>query len=146
MKACAALADLSEADYASLADTRRLVRRYIAFSERAAQSAGIEPRQYQLLLMLRGLANTSGASLSDLADWLQVRHHSAVGMVDRMQVRGLLQRRPDPLDGRRVLVHITETGRAALRELALLHRDELRRIAPSLITSLRGLTPASQDT
>src|SRR5215467_5209751 len=114
--------DVSDEDYASLAHTRRLLRRYQAFSERAAADAGLEPRQYQLMLMLRGLGGKNQATLSDLADWLQVRHHSAVGMVDRMEARGLVQRRSDPRDARRVRVHLTRAGHAALRGLALQHR------------------------
>ena len=135
----AAPADLSDREYASLAYTRRLLRRIQAFSERAAETAGLRPRQYQLLLMLRGLANDHGASVSDLAEWLQVRHHTAVGLVDRMEARGLLARQTDPIDGRRVLVKLTGDGRSALRSLAVQHRDELTALAPSLVDALRQL-------
>jgi DNA-binding MarR family transcriptional regulator len=131
--------DLSDDDYASLAKTRRLLRRMQAFSERAAEVAGLRPRQYQLLLMLRGLPDQRDASVSDLADWLQVRHHTAVGLVDRMVNRGLLERHSDPLDGRRVLVKLTHEGRVALHGLAMQHRDELRALAPSLLEALRHL-------
>jgi DNA-binding MarR family transcriptional regulator len=128
--------DLSDDDYTSLAQTRRLLRRYQAFSERVAEAAGLEPRQYQLLLVLRGLAPNAEANVSDLADWLQVRHHSAVGLINRTEARGLVQRATDPHDGRRVRVRLTRAGRAALRGLALQHRDELRSIAPGLLESL----------
>jgi DNA-binding MarR family transcriptional regulator len=137
MTAERAARDLSDDDYASLAQTRRLLRSYLAFSERAAAAAGLEPRQYQLLLMLRGLAPNAEASVSDLADWLQVRHHSAVGLVDRMEARGLVRRATDPRDGRRVRVTLTRGGRAALGALALQHQDELRAIAPGLLQTLR---------
>jgi DNA-binding MarR family transcriptional regulator len=128
--------DLSDQEYASLAETRRLLRRYQAFSERAAEAAGLEPRQYQVLLMLRGLAPGGQATVSDLAEWLQVRHHSAVGLLDRMVSRGLVERQRDPRDGRRVLVSLTREGRAALRNLALQHRDELGALAPGLLDIL----------
>jgi DNA-binding MarR family transcriptional regulator len=138
--------DLSDDEYASLARTRRMLRRIQAFSERAAAEADLRPRQYQLLLMLRGLAQDRDASVSDLADWLQVRHHTAVGLVDRMANRGLIERRTDPLDGRRVLVTLTNQGRTALRGLALRHRDELRVLAPSLLDALRHvLEPAGSE-
>ncbi|MDQ6673978.1 MAG: MarR family winged helix-turn-helix transcriptional regulator [Chloroflexota bacterium] len=101
------------------------------------EAAGLEPRQYQLLLMVRGLAPTGQASVSELADWLQVRHHSAVGLVDRMGERGLVERHADSADGRRVLIKLTQAGRAALSRLALQHRDELRSLAPSLIEALQ---------
>jgi DNA-binding MarR family transcriptional regulator len=131
--------DLPAEDYANLALTRRLIRRYLAFSEHAAESAGLEPQHYQLLLMLRGLTPHGAAAVSDLADWLQIRHHSAVGLVDRMQARGLVERNPDPLNRRRVLVGLTRQGRAVLRSLAVLHRDELLRLAPSLVDRLQQL-------
>jgi DNA-binding MarR family transcriptional regulator len=134
--------DLSDEDYASLAQTRRLLRHFQAFSERAASEAGLEPRQYQLLLMLRGLAPESEASVSDLAEWLQVRHHSAVGLIDRMEARDLVQRTTDPRDGRRVLVTLTRAGRAALRGLAVQHRDELQAIGPDLLETLRRVVEA----
>jgi DNA-binding MarR family transcriptional regulator len=130
-------ADLSDAEYARLAETRRLLRHYIAFSERAAEDHGLEPRQYQVLLMLRALGPEGSASITDVADWLQVRHHSAVGLIDRMQARGLLQRSAHPEDKRFVQVRLTSTGSAALSGLALEHRDELRRSAPALIDVLR---------
>lgn len=135
-----AVCDLADAEYRHLAQTRRLLRRYLAFSENAALRSGIEPRQYQALLMLRsGLASPQAdATVSDLADWLQIRHHSAVGLVDRMQARGLVQRQTDARDGRRVLVTLTPTGHDALRGLAVLHRDELRRLAPELVDALLG--------
>jgi DNA-binding MarR family transcriptional regulator len=131
--------ELSSAEYRSLAAFRQQLRRYIHFSEQAARAAGLEPRQYQLLLMLRGLAPGGAASVSDIAEWLQVRHHSAVGLVDRMVRRGMVERRPHPFDGRRVLVALTPEGRAALARLAMLHRAELRRLAPALVEALHQL-------
>ena len=136
--------DLSDDAYTSLAETRRLLRRIHAFSERAAEAVGLRPRQYQLLLMLRGLATDRDASVSDLAEWLQVRHHTAVGLVDRMVSRGLLERQSDPLDGRRVLVTLTDRGRMALSGLAVQHRDELRALAPSLVHALQHVLEAGR--
>jgi DNA-binding MarR family transcriptional regulator len=138
--------DLSDDEYGSLAQTRRLLRRYQAFSERAAQAAGLEPRQYQVLLMLRGLAPDAQASISELADWLQIRHHSAVGLIDRMANRALVKRERDPEDGRRVLVTLTREGRSGLRGLALQHRDELRALAPSLLHALRQVVETRDAT
>ena len=134
--------DLSDDEYANLAQTRVLLRRYQAFSERAAAAAGLEARHYLVLLMLRGLTLDAEASVSDFADWLQVRHHSAVGLIDRMEARGLVRRAIDPRDGRRVRVSMTREGRAALRGLALRHRDELRTIAPGLRETLRRVVDA----
>jgi DNA-binding MarR family transcriptional regulator len=132
-------ADLSTDEYRSLARFRHLLRTYVRFSERAAQEAGFEARQYQLLLALRGLAADEQASVSEVAELLQIRHHSAVGLVDRAALRGLVERRVDPSDGRRVLVTLTSPGRRALARLAVLHRDELRRIVPTLVASLQAV-------
>ena len=137
--------DLSDADYHSLAETRRLLRRIQSFSERAAEIAGLRPRQYQLLLMLRGLAGERGATVTDLAEWLQVRHQTAVGLVDRMASRGLLRRQTHPDNGRKVLVTLTPDGRVALRALAVQHRDELRALAPGLVHALRQVAEPTPD-
>src|ERR687886_762971 len=109
--------DLADLDYHGLAQLRYLLRRFLRFSERAADAAGLEPRQYQLLLALRGLATDGEASVSEVAEWLQVRHHSAVELVNRTAARGLVERRSDPADRRRVLVVLLPSGRAALAGL-----------------------------
>ena len=137
--------DLTDADYRGLAQFRYLLRRFLRFSERAADATGLEPRQYQLLLVLRGLAPLAGASVSDIAEWLQVRHHSAVGLVDRTEARMLVARRADPDDGRRVLVTLTPAGRSALAALARLHRDELGRLAPMLLQALQQIPRGDED-
>ena len=124
--------DLTDDDYANLALTRRLIRRYLAFSERAAESAGLEPQHYQLLLMLRGLTPRGGAGVSDLSDWLQIRHHSAVELVDRLSEAGLVRRIPDANDQRRVLLSLTDLADGYLAELSAAHLDELSRIKPIL--------------
>jgi DNA-binding MarR family transcriptional regulator len=137
--------DLTDADYRGLARFRYLLRRFLRFSERAADAAGLEPRQYQLLLTLRGLAPDGAASVSELAEWLQVRHHSAVELIDRTAARGLVERRADPSDGRRVLVTLTPGGRSALAGLARLHRDELQRLAPMLLQALHDIPRGDED-
>ena len=131
--------DLASAEYAALAHFRHALLRYLHFSEGSAARRGLEPRHYQLLLLLRGLGHDGGASISELADWLEVRHHTAVELVDRMAAHRLVARHPYPNDRRRVLVSLTRTGRTALARLAVLHRDELRRLAPGLIETLRQI-------
>ena len=131
--------DLAAVEYAALAAFRYALHRYLRFSERAAQQAGLEPRQYQSLLLLRGLGHNAAATISDLAEWLQVRHHTAVELVDRMSARGLVERHAYPSDGRRVLVRLSAIGREALADLAVLHRDQLRQLAPTLVDTLQDL-------
>jgi DNA-binding MarR family transcriptional regulator len=89
--------------------------------------------------LLRGLGHNAAATVSDLAEWLQIRHHTAVELVDWMSARGLVERHAYPSDGRRVLVRLSTTGRDALADLALLRQDQLRQLAPTLVDTLRDL-------
>ena len=119
---------LTDAEYRSLAQFRSALRRFLAFSEDAARAQGLTPAQHQLLLAVRGAeASGSAPSLSDLADQLQTRLHSAGELVARAADHGLVERHTDPDDARRVLVSTTAQGRARLEELSRLHRRELRR-------------------
>ncbi|MAT06576.1 MAG: MarR family transcriptional regulator [Acidimicrobiaceae bacterium] len=119
---------LPDDEYRSLAQFRYALRRFLAFSEDAARRQGLTPSQHQLLLTVRGAEATgSTPSLTDIAKQLQVRLHSAGELVGRAVEYGLIERRPDPNDARRVLVTTTDEGRAHLEELSQLHRRELRR-------------------
>jgi DNA-binding MarR family transcriptional regulator len=127
---------LTDAEYGALATFRFHLRRFLHFSEEAARTAGLEPHQHQVLLALKGLGQAGCASVGQLADWLQVRHHSAVELVDRTARRGLVERVTDPADRRRVLVRLTPTGEAVLHQLSVEHQAELRSAAPDLLNSL----------
>ncbi len=130
---------LTIADYRALAEFRYQIRRFLGFSERAARSTGLEPRQHQLLLALKGLPDGVEPTIGELAQRLQVEHHSAVEMIDRLQRRRLVARTRDLHDKRRVCVVLTPRGDALLGELALSHRNELRSAAPALVEALRAL-------
>ncbi len=123
---------LSDTEYQTLARFRHALRRFVRFSEEAAREAGITPAQHQLLLAIRGHADGQPVPVADLAEMLQLRLHSAGELVDRAVGNGLVRRVSDPADHRRVLVELTTEGNAHLRELALLHRDELRRFQAEL--------------
>lgn len=140
------LEQLEQLDYAALATFRFELRRFLAFSQRAAQAAGLEPEQHQLLLGLRGLAQPDRAPpIGQVAEWLHIQHHSAVELVDRAAARGLVQRTRDLNDRRRVLVEITPAGRAVLARLSVQHRQELESRAPALIDALQAvLAPLSE--
>ncbi len=132
---------LAKADYETLAELRYLMRRFAAFSEAAARGAGLTPQQHQALLAIRGFPGTHRASIGDLARRLNVRHHSVVGLVDRLASKGLLLRQVDQADRRRVLVALTDKSRTLLEGLSRAHRDELRRVAPmlrGLLASIEG--------
>ncbi len=124
--------DLTEGDFRRLARFRHALRRYLKFSEDAARRAGISPAQYQLMLFVRSFAKEPPA-IADLAERLQVSHHSAVGLVDRSEAAGLVARRRDRADARRVRVCLTPRGAAVLTRLVREHYariGELRRAVP----------------
>ena len=123
---------LQKSDYETLAQFRYLMRKFSSFSEEAARKASLTTQQHQALLAIRGFAGRERITVGELAERLNVRHHSAVGLIDRLAVRSLVYRRRDPADRRRVLIELGPKGRALLAGLSQTHRDELRRLAPTL--------------
>ncbi len=124
--------ELSPADYQLLAEFRYLLARFLAFSAEAAHEAGLAPRQHQALLAIKGYPGGAPVTVGDLAGRLGIRHHSAVGLVDRLVDSGYLVRRSDAKDRRRAILSLTAAGEKALAALSSAHRAELRRIAPLL--------------
>jgi DNA-binding MarR family transcriptional regulator len=137
--------DPSPAEYVALAEIRYQIRRFLRFSEDAAREAGVEPHQHQALLALIGMPPNKPATVRALADRLQIRHHSAVELVDRLVAGGLALRAPDPKDHRQVLLSVTEKGLALVHELSLAHRIELRTVGPLLVQALNALLPDAPD-
>ncbi|MCW2683055.1 MAG: Transcriptional regulator, MarR family [Blastococcus sp.] len=119
---------LTKEDFEALARFRFGIRRYLRFSELTVRGHGLTPQQYQLLLALKGFPGRDWATVSELAERLQLRHHSVVELVDRAQGQGLVQRAPHADDARAVRVVLTGEGEEILGRLAALHRDELRRL------------------
>ena len=136
------VSDLSDADYRALADFRHQLRRFVAFSEAAAKEVGLEPRQHQLLLALRALPADEAATIAALAERLVLRHHTVVGLVDRLERGKLLVRRHDAADRRQVRLQITARGGELLRRLTEAHRLELRRSGPTLVKALESALAA----
>ena len=122
---------MTDAEYRRLARFRYALRRFLHFSENAARRAGISPVQYQLLLFVRGFPEES-PTIADLADRLQIAHQSAVGLVDRSVRGGLIVRRRDARDARRVRVELTPRGARILLRLVRAHSPEFDRLAASL--------------
>ncbi len=123
---------LEESDYRRLARFRYALRRFLRFSENAARQAGVLPAQYQLLLFVRSFGRQP-PTVADLAERLQIRHQSAVGLIDRCARAGLVRRRRDADDARKVRVHLTAPGARLLARLVLEHYRgiaELRRAVP----------------
>lgn len=132
---------VSDAQYRRLAQFRYALRQFLHFSEDAARTAGLTPRQHQALLAVRGFADNGDMSIGDLAESLQIRHHSAVGLIDRLVAQNLMQRRSCDLDRRQVRLLLTRRAASILDRLTLAHTEELRRIGPvitDLLTRLHG--------
>ena len=119
--------ELSLADYRALAEFRYQIRRFLRFSEDAARSAGIEPQHHQLMLAIKGKPDGEESRIAYLAERLQIRHHSAVELVDRLAERGLVTRTRGDQDHREVYVHLTARGERVLGELTVHTRGEIGR-------------------
>ncbi len=129
-------ASVTLADYQSLAELRYQIRRFLHFSEGSARDAGLEPQQHQLLLALKGLPEKTRPRISELAERLQLRHHSVVELADRL-VNGGYVRRTRGEDRREVLLAMTTKGERVLRDLSLDHKQELKHRGPALIRALK---------
>ena len=129
--------DLSQADYERLAQFRYLLRHFLIFSETAAEQAGLTPQQHQALLAIKGHREPQLLTAGVLAQRLAILPHSAVGLIDRLELKGLIHRAAVPEDRRRVLVELTGAAEVLLRDLTMAHRDELERLAPLLRSLLR---------
>jgi DNA-binding MarR family transcriptional regulator len=121
---------VSQSEYETLAAFRHALARFLGWSEAAAESAGLTPRQYQALLALKGAGGT--LTIGSLAERLQIHHHSAVGLADRLEALGLVGRAADPDDRRRVRLAPTAKGERRVARLAAVHRDELQQTAATL--------------
>jgi DNA-binding MarR family transcriptional regulator len=119
---------LTKQDFEALARFRFGIRRYLRFSEETVRRHGVTPQQYQLLLAIKGFPGRDWALVRELANRLQLRHHSVVELVNRAQAQGLVHRTNDPDDARAVRVILTDRGEHLLNRLSALHRDELRRM------------------
>lgn len=133
---------ITDTDYRSLAEVRYQIRRFLHFSEQAARATGLEPHQHQLLLAVRGQGQPS---IRVLAERLQIQHHSAVELVDRLVDRGLVLRSRAPSDRRQVLVQLTPRGEAELQKLAACHLAELRENGPALVDALEAVIRRTHD-
>jgi len=134
----------SRVDYRALADFRHEIRRFLRVSEQAARGAGLEPQHHQLLLAIKGAPPGDPPTIAYLAERLQLRHHSIVGLVDRLEQRGLVHRRRDPADHRRALVSLTDAGEQILHTLSVLHQDEIRSRATGLIAAMMPIVRAAR--
>jgi DNA-binding MarR family transcriptional regulator len=122
----------TDEDYRRLLELRTGLRRFLRWSERQAEEAGLTPAQHQLLLAIRGNPDPRGPTIGDVADSLLLRHHSAVGLVDRAATAGLVERGPDPDNQSVVRLRLTDRGASQLEELSEQHLEELAHLAPTM--------------
>jgi len=131
-------------DFKSMAELRYQIRRFLRFSENAAREAGIEPQQHQLLLAVRGLPEGLKPTVGVLAERMQLQHHSAVELIDRLVDRGFLCRLRATDDRRQVLLKLTHDGEEFLKTLSIHHLQELQSAGPRFVKILQGLIEHTQ--
>ena len=119
---------------------------FILINDKAAREVGLVPQQQQLLLALKGLPAGRKATISELAERLQIQHHSTVELIDRLVKRSLIKRSRDEADQRRVIIHLTPQGEEVLRRLSLPHRHELQMAGPAFVRALGELIANDTDT
>jgi DNA-binding MarR family transcriptional regulator len=130
---------ISKADYEILASFRYALREFLHFSEEAAGKVGLTPQQHQALLAIKGYPGRDTVTVGELAERLQIRHHSAVGLVDRLEAQNLVERQDAKSDRRQVYVTMTPHGLNLLEQLSTTHRAELQRIGPQISRLLAQL-------
>ena len=127
---------MSPDEFRALAEFRYQIRQFLNGSEQAARAVGLEPQQYLFLLALRGLPAGREATIRELAERMQLRHHSAVELVDRLERQQLLRRERSRTDRRQVMLHLTPRAEKILSRLARQRIAELRTAAPALVRAL----------
>ncbi|HSC04013.1 MAG TPA: MarR family transcriptional regulator [Solirubrobacteraceae bacterium] len=130
---------LEQADFEHLLELRTGLRRFLRWSEEQAKAAGLTAAKHQLLLAIKGHPGPGGPTIGEIADYLVLRHHSAVGLIDRAEKDGLVNRTPDPASRSVVRVTLTPVGEAKLDALAEAHLQEITHLAPTMQTLWHAL-------
>jgi DNA-binding MarR family transcriptional regulator len=130
---------LRKTQYETLAAFRYALRRFIHFSEQAAEAVGLTPQQHQAMLAIKGFPGRDCVTVGELAERLQLRHHSVVGLIDRMAAENLVERELARDDRRKVLIRLTATGERKLQKLSTIHSRQLRQVGPELSGLLERL-------
>ena len=136
---------VSDREYGQLLAMRTGLREFLHWSERQAHEAGLTGHQHQLLLAVKGHPDERGPTVGDVAGYLTLKHHSAVGLIDRADQAGLVVRVDDPDDHRVVRLRLTPDGEKRLARLSALHLEELGRLAPEMQSIWRGIGPRDED-
>ncbi|MBS1888141.1 MAG: winged helix-turn-helix transcriptional regulator [Actinobacteria bacterium] len=119
---------MTQEDYAALLHIRTVLRHFLHWSEEQARSAGVPPAQHQLLLAVKGHDDPAGPTIGEVAEYLALRHHSAVELADRAQKAGHIRRERDADDHRVIRLRLTTSGEDLIRLLSVPHLAELARL------------------
>lgn len=130
---------LSKEEYEALSDFRYALRSFLKFSKDTAESVGLTPRQHQALLAIKGFAGRDRITNGELAERLHIKHHSAVGLISRMEAQNLIVKEQSETDKREIFIALTPHGADLLEQLTAVHREELGLIAPQLNGILESL-------
>lgn len=128
---------IHDSDYRRLLAVRTGLRRFERWSADQAAACGLTASQHQLLLAIRGHDQPQGPTISQVADYLLIRHHSAVELADRTERLHLIRRHRDPDDHRAVRLQLAEQGEQILESLTSAHLEELRQLT-QLFHTLSG--------
>jgi len=136
---------VTKAQYETLAEFRYALRKFLHFSETAAAAVGVTPQQHQAMLSIKGFPGRDRITIGELAERLQIKHHSAVGLANRLVAERYVARVENPVDRREVLLTLTARGESILEQLSAAHQEQLRRLGPQmnrLLETLQGSSPA----
>jgi DNA-binding MarR family transcriptional regulator len=133
------IAKVTQAEYETLADLRYSLRQFLHFSEEAARAGGLSPQQHQALLAIKGFPGGGRVTIGQLAERLQIRHHSATGLADRLASRKFVERHHASADRRQVQLSLTARGDKMLEKLSAAHKSQLRRLGPRIEALLQRL-------
>lgn len=129
-------ANLKKSDYELLAEFRYRLRKFLGFSESAAIEHGVTPQQYQAMLSIHGFPGRDWVTVGELSEKMQIEHHSAGGLVKRMESVDLVQKTVSDEDRRSVRIKLTKKGLNILSQLIKAHQDELSIVGPDIISLL----------
>lgn len=130
---------ITKSHYETLAEFRYALRKFIHFSEAAAQAVGLTPQQHQAMLAIKGFPGRDRITIGELAERLQIKHHSAVGLANRLVAEKYIRRLSDGKDRRQVYVTLTSRGESILNKLSATHQSQLSHIGPQISRLLESL-------
>lgn len=137
--------EITTAEYRALAELRYRIRKFVREGDSVASAAGLEPQQYLLLLAIRGLPEDEEATIRVLAERLALKHHSAVELIDRLEVHEYVHRSRSRDDRRRVLVTLLPRGEKLLEQVARQRISELRASGKAFVDAIDALLEKKQD-